>query len=64
MPNDEIQTFLVDGVKAVGIHNGVARVQFFQLNSEGKPSPALELAIPMPQAKAIADAFAKAAAGK
>jgi len=64
MPNDEVQTFLVDGVRTVGVHNGVARVQFFQLNSEGKPTPVLELAIPMLQARPIADAFAKVAASK
>jgi len=53
-------TFLVDGVSALGVHNGVARVQFMKLNVDGKPETALELAVPVPQLKAIVEAFTKA----
>ena len=52
--------FLVDGVSAVAIHNGVARIQFMRLGVDGKPEPAVELAVPVPQVKSIIDAFTKA----
>ena len=53
-------TFLVDGVSAIAIHNGVARIQFMRLNLEGKPETSLELAVPVTQVKSIVEAFMKA----
>jgi hypothetical protein len=52
--------FLVDGVNAIAIHNGVARIQFMRLNLEGKPETMVELAVPVPQVKSIVEAFMKA----
>ena len=60
----ETPSYLVDGIKVIGLHNGVARVQFFQLGAEGKPGTAVELAIPLAQGKAIGEAILKAVSGK
>lgn len=54
-------TYLVDGVSAIAVHNGVARIQFMRLNVDGKPEPNVELAVPVPQLKSIIEAFQKAA---
>jgi hypothetical protein len=54
-------TCLVDGVSAIAVHNGVARIQFMRLNIEGKPEPNVELAVPVTQLKSIIEAFQKAA---
>jgi hypothetical protein len=54
------ESYLVDGVSAVAIHNGVARIQFMRLNVEGKPESAVELAVPVTQVKSIVEAFMKA----
>ena len=59
----QIKQYLVDGVSAVGIHNGVARVQFMRLNVDGKPEPTVELAVPVPQLRSILDAFVKVTRG-
>jgi hypothetical protein len=56
-----VPTYLVDGVNAIAVHNGVARIQFMRLNVEGKPDASVELAVPVPQLKAIIEAFQKAA---
>jgi hypothetical protein len=52
--------FLVDGVSAVAIHNGVARIQFMRLSVDGKPEPSVELAVPVVQVKSLIEAFVKA----
>ena len=52
--------YLVDGVSAIAIHNGVARIQFMRLNMDGKPETCVELAVPVAQVRNIADAFGKA----
>ena len=57
----QISTFLVDGVSAIAVHNGVARIQFMRLSVEGKPEPSFELAVPVPQVRSIMEAFQKAA---
>jgi hypothetical protein len=54
-------SYLVDGVSAIAVHNGVARIQFMRLDVDGKPEPTVELAVPAPQVRAIMEAFAKAA---
>lgn len=59
-PNQGSPSYLVDGVSAVAIHNGVARIQFMRLNVEGKPEPSVELAVPVPQVRSLIDAFTKA----
>ena len=53
-------TYLVDGVSAIAVHNGVARIQFMRLNVEGKAEPSVELAVPVPQVRSIMEAFQKA----
>lgn len=46
--------FIVDGIQSLGVHNGVARVQFFRLTVDGKSVPVVELQIPVSQAAQIA----------
>ena len=52
-------TFLVDGVSAVAVHNGVARVQFMKICIDGKASDSHELLIPISAIKSVMDALRK-----
>ncbi|MBP7779913.1 MAG: hypothetical protein KA045_00040 [Burkholderiaceae bacterium] len=52
-------TYLVDGVSAIAIHNGVARLQFMRLGLDGKPVNSHEVHIPMPALKSVLDALRK-----
>lgn len=47
-------TFLVDGIKAVGLHNGVVRIAFVSLTAEGEASEELRLLIPRGQVQEVA----------
>lgn len=53
------ETVLVDGVDAIAAHNGVYRVSFFRLDTEGKPETTIELLVPAGAAEGVAEAFAK-----
>jgi hypothetical protein len=53
-------TFLVDGVSAIAIHNGVVRVQFMRIGMNGTSIPSVELHVPVVSMKSVADAFKKA----
>ena len=59
MATDQNPTIAVDGIQTVGVHNGVARVQFIRLAPDGKPVPAVELLIPVNQAMLIAQGIGK-----
>ena len=50
---------VVDGIQTVGVHNGIARVQFMRLGADGKPAPAVELLSPVIQVSAISQGLAK-----
>ena len=52
-------TFLVDGVSTVGVHNGVARVQFMRIGVDGKVVNSLELCFSTGTVKSIIDALRK-----
>lgn len=52
-------TFLVDGVNAIAIHNGVARVQFMRLGVDGKPVNSHEMQLPLAAVKSLLDALRK-----
>ena len=54
-----MSTIIVDGIQTVGVHNGVARVQFIRLGADGKPVPAVELLIPLVQLSAILQGLGK-----
>jgi hypothetical protein len=58
---DETPSIIVDGIHTVGIHNGVARVKFIRLAADGKPVPAVELLIPVPQIAVIVQGLGKIA---
>lgn len=58
---EEMVTVFVDGVASLGMHNGVARVQFFKLGSDGKAVPALELLVPVNQLRGVIDGLGKVA---
>ena len=54
MNNDKsTPVFTVDGIESAGVHNGLARVLFMRLGSDGKPLPAVELNIPVNLIKSI-----------
>jgi hypothetical protein len=52
-------TLLVDGVSAIAIHNGVARVQFMRLGLDGQPANSHEVLIPIGAVKSVVDALQK-----
>ena len=59
MSSIELNVVAVDGIQTVGVHNGIARVQFMRLGADGKPVPAIELLIPVNQVSAIAQGLSK-----
>ncbi len=56
---DLSNTFLVDGVSAVAVHNGVGRVQFMQIGVDGKGKESIVLLVPLTSVKTILDALRK-----
>lgn len=52
-------TLLVDGVSAIAIHNGVARVQFMRLGLDGNPTNSHEVLIPLGAVKSVVEALQK-----
>ncbi len=51
--------FLVDGINAIAIHNGVVRLEFMCLGIDGKPKPNVELHIPAASIKSVTEALKK-----
>ena len=58
---ERVEAYPVDGINTLGIHNGVVRIQFMRLNTEGKAVPAVEINVPLSQMKALAETLMKAA---
>lgn len=54
-----VANYLVDGVHSVSIHNGVVRIVFMRLDSEGNAVPSVELNIPMNQVASINDVMSE-----
>ena len=52
-------TYLVDGVSAIAIHNGVVRLQMMRLGLDGKPVHSHEMHVPLPAMKSIMEALRK-----
>jgi hypothetical protein len=52
-------SFMVDGIQSVAIHNGVARIVFMRLDTNGKPLPTVELNVPMNQMSSITQSLGK-----
>ena len=52
---------LVDGVRSIGVHNGVVRVQFFKLGADGKAIDSTVLHIPATQVRTIVEGLVKEA---
>jgi hypothetical protein len=57
MENSTQNTYLVDGVSAIALRNGVARLQFLRLGLDGKPVNSHEVHIPLPALKSVSDAL-------
>lgn len=55
----ENQSVFVDGIKTLGVHNNVVRIEFFQLQPDGKPNVELLLAIPTSVVPSLIDALNK-----
>jgi hypothetical protein len=56
---ENVPAFPVDGISSLGIHNGVVRIQFIRLNTEGKAVPSVELNIPLSQLRTLAETLTK-----
>lgn len=52
-------TFLADGISSIAVHNGVARVVFMRLGQDGKPTPSVEICVPVSAIKQVSEAFKK-----
>lgn len=59
MSDNTQPSYLVDGVSAIAIHNGVARLQFMRLGFDGKSVNSHEVHIPLPALKSVLDALKK-----
>ncbi len=59
MQEGQILAVLADGISALGVHNGVVRMQFFRLTADGKSQVILELQIPQNQVKNIISGLSK-----
>jgi hypothetical protein len=46
-----------DTVQSVAVHNGIARISFIRLDMDGKPTPALELLVPVGQVASLMKAL-------
>jgi signal transduction histidine kinase len=55
--------FLVDGIHAIAIHNGVVRLQFMRLAMNGTPSPSVELHVPVTSMRSVVEALKKVSPG-
>ena len=58
----EVPSILADGVNALAVHNGIARVQLMRLGIDGKPQPVVELGLPLSGIKSIIEALRKVGA--
>jgi hypothetical protein len=54
---------LVDGIKSIGTHNNVHRIECYRLTAENKPEPAVELIIPAASLPGFIAALARISAG-
>lgn len=61
MANNNYQppNLVVDGIKSVSVHNGLARVLFMRLDAKGEALPVVELNIPLNQMNGISIALSK-----
>ena len=59
MTKEGIPNFLVDGISAIAIHNGVARLQFMHLGVEGKPEANVEIQVPSAVVRPLVDSLRK-----
>ena len=53
---------LVDGIKSIGTHNNVHRIECYRLTAENKPEPAVELIIPAASLSGFIAALARISA--
>jgi hypothetical protein len=53
------QSFVVDGIRTIAIHNNVVRVQFMTLDNDGEPVDSVRLMIPQSQIKDMAEALSR-----
>lgn len=59
-PKNDVPSYLIDGVQALAMHNGVARVMFMKMNMSGQPAPEVQLMIPLDQLQGIIEGLQKA----
>jgi hypothetical protein len=61
MDSNKTEVVFVDGIQALGVHNGVARLLMMRLSSDGKPIPALEVLIPATAIRSVMEGLGKVA---
>lgn len=49
MADEQNPAFLVDGIKSIAIHNDTVRIQFMQLDNEGRPTDTVRILVPLKQ---------------
>ena len=59
-PTNDVPSYLIDGLQALAMHNGVARIMFMKMNMAGQPVPEVQLMIPLDQMKEIIEGLQKA----
>jgi hypothetical protein len=59
--SQSVPVYPVDAISALGIHNGVVRIQFMRLSTEGNAIPTVELFLPISQMKSLADTLIRSA---
>ena len=55
----ERNTYFVDGINSMAIHNGVVRIEFMRLETDGKPQSAVQLNVPINSIQSLIDALNK-----
>lgn len=55
----EKKMIFINGIQSIGVHNNVARISFFTLNSKGEAEIVLELNIPHNQVAEVVKALTK-----
>ena len=58
VPGDVV---FVDGIQSMGVHNGVVRIRFIRLGTDGNPAASVELLVPLVQVKSIIEGLNKVA---
>ena len=57
MTNEKAIHIFIDGIKSIGIHNGIVRINLMRLDAEGNDDVVHQLSFPHSQALTLAKAL-------